>query len=130
MKVTNAVVCDEVRKEANGKHLIIGVYPHDMLVKSFPATIAPTLWIQFLIERKGEIEVEFRVRDKSQPKKHGRSFLAKLKIITPDEPNTITLPPAPFVINEQGLLLFEVREKDGRWKKIKEIQIRQSPKPE
>lgn len=130
MKFTNAVVCDEVRKEANGKHIIIGVYPHDMLVNSFPATIAPALWIQFFIERKGEIEIEFRVRDKSQPKKRGLSALAKLVIINPDELNTMTLPPAPIVINEQGLLLFEVREKDGRWKKIREILIKQSPKPE
>ncbi len=130
MKVINAVVCDDVRKEATGKHIIIGVYPHDMLVRSFPATIAPALWVQFFVQHRGEVKIEFRTRVKAQPKKRARFALATFNIEDPSKMNTLTLPPVPVEINEQGLLLFEVREKDGRWKKVREIPISQTPKTE
>ena len=121
MKVINAVVCDDVRKEANGKHIIIGVYPHDMLVRS---------WVQFFVQHRGEVKIEFRTRVKAQPKKRARFALATFNIEDPSKMNTLTLPPVPVEINEQGLLLFEVREKDGRWKKVREIPISQIPKTE
>jgi hypothetical protein len=101
-----------------------------MLVRSFPATVIPALWIQFFVDRRGEIAIEFRIRDKAQPIKDAWSALAIFNITNPNQPTTLTVPPVAIEINDQGSLLFEVREKGGRWKKVREMPIRQRPDPE
>lgn len=42
LAIKHTIICDEVRKEDNGKRIIIGVYTNSILVPEFPFTL-PTL---------------------------------------------------------------------------------------
>ena len=45
VRLVAAVVCDEVRLEANGKTFLIGVYSGGISVPDLPATIKVSAWL-------------------------------------------------------------------------------------
>ena len=128
MKVQNIILCDEVRKEDNGKNFIIGVYPHNILIEDFPATIVLTLWIQFHAEENGPLSVEFRAIDKNKntlTRGEGTLDIKDCKIIS-----TITVPHMPINLTEKTeILVFQMRQKTKRWKTIKEMPVEKRKKP-
>lgn len=123
MKVQNAIVCDHVRKEDNGKHLIIGVYPNDILVPDFPATIAPVLWIQLIWDETArEMQTEFRVRrDDGEVLASGKGLVG---VQDTAKTATFSLPPTPITIESECTLVFQMRKKKGRWKTLRETEVR------
>lgn len=46
LRNTTVVVCEDIRIEGNGKHILIGVYPTDMIVGQFPASLRLAFWIR------------------------------------------------------------------------------------
>ena len=89
MKIYNAIVCDEVRKEDNGKHIILGVYPIDVLVTDIPTIISLVLWMQLYMERNGQFDVEFQIR---KDKTIISRYKATMNVIDHLLPQTFTLP--------------------------------------
>lgn len=43
---TDAIFCDDVRPEASGKQILIGVYPNDLVSHVTPSTFPLALWIR------------------------------------------------------------------------------------
>ncbi|MDO6967100.1 hypothetical protein [Rhizobium alvei] len=41
-----AIFCDDIRWEANGKQILIGVYPNDLVPAQIPIQIPISLWIR------------------------------------------------------------------------------------
>lgn len=50
----NAIFCDEIRQESNGKFFIIGIYAGDIIVNSFPAHFRISNYIIISGLSKGE----------------------------------------------------------------------------
>lgn len=124
MKVENAIICDDVRKEDNGKHLIIGVYPNNMLVPKFPATLAPSLWIQLYLDEENETAIEFRiVQDDGKVLGCGSGVLP----VSLAQPATTILPPSLIEIQKKCVLSFQIREKGKRWKTLKKVPVEKQP---
>lgn len=124
MKIENAIVCDEVRKEDNKKHLIIGVYPNNILVAKFPATLAPVLWTQIYLDQEKETDIEYRVKqDDNKILVAGSGVVPK----SPLQPATFTLPHAVLEIQKACVLVFQIREKGKRWKTLKKIPVQKQP---
>lgn len=48
-RVVSFIVCDDVRREANGKEILIGVYSRDILVQSTPIVL-PQLTFRIVLE--------------------------------------------------------------------------------
>lgn len=44
-RVVTAVVCDDIRREDNGKEILIGVYTTDLRLQGYPAQIPVSVWI-------------------------------------------------------------------------------------
>ena len=124
MRIHNAIICDQVRKEDTGKHLLLGVYPVDVLVRDFPATIALVLWMQLYVDRNGEYEVEFRTQN---DKKSISRTKATMNVKNHLHPVTIALPSAPIEIDGECTLSFQIREKNKRWKTVKEVPVKKRP---
>jgi hypothetical protein len=61
MEIKTVVICDDARREDNGKSILIGVYNSDMIFPSFPASTSLTFWIQFMPTQVGEISFQFRL---------------------------------------------------------------------
>lgn len=47
-RALDAILCDEIRQESNGKLFAIGIYSHDIQFPEFPATAFLTIWLRFL----------------------------------------------------------------------------------
>ena len=124
MRIHNAIICDQVRKEDTGKHLLLGVYPADVLVPDFPTPISLVLWMQLYMDRNGKFEFEFRIQKDKESVSHTKGTL-----IVKDHlhPATITLPPAIIEIDGECTLSFQIREKNKRWKTAKELPVKKRP---
>jgi hypothetical protein len=38
-KITSLIICDDIRREASGKEILIGVYSKDIIVKDIPTRL-------------------------------------------------------------------------------------------
>ncbi len=124
MKIHNAIICDQVRKEDTGKHILLGVYPIDALVPDFPTKIVLVLWLQFYVDRNGEFALEFRIQ---KDKKNISSTKATMNVKDHLPPVTIALPLAPIEIDGECTLSFQIREKNKRWQTVKELPVKKQP---
>lgn len=126
MKFENVIICDQVRREESGKHLLIGVYPHNILFPSFPGTIVLSVWIQMLNEKGGNIPVEIRVKDSND--KILTSGGATIQAISHGGLVTLTIPSIPIDISNETVLSFQIREPKKHWKTLKKMPVALSPK--
>lgn len=62
IKPVSVLFCDEVRREDNGKHILIGVYQASILVTRFPATLALAMHVSFEAQQLGDISLELELR--------------------------------------------------------------------
>lgn len=85
-KLNFAFVCDDVRREDNGKMIYIGAYGRDVRVANFPATVILSLVLSFDAQEAGqwEIEIECQAENKTHTKASG-DFIA-------DQPGAVIFP--------------------------------------
>ena len=115
-QVINALICDDVRKEANGKDILIGVYSGNISVKKVPANIMLSAWINLQIEEPGEFNFEVRVIDPS-----GRTIVdGKIGLKAKEKHDTasISLPKFSIMAQSMGKLKVQIRKRGGRWQTI------------
>ena len=124
MKIHNAIVCDSVRKEDNGKLLFIGVYPSDILVATYPQIVQLTFWMQFSTDEKTEIEIEFRVKKDRETINKGSG---KVIAMGRQQPSVVTFPPTDINIDRECDLYFQLRLENEKWKTAKKIPARKRP---
>lgn len=130
MKVMNVIICDEVRRESNGKHIIIGVYPNDILVaeSDFPSVIPLTIWAQLdLDDPKHKLEYEFRTTLNDTELFRAN---ASAGVDGPNMLATIVLMKLPIPLSGAGILKFQIREIGKRWKLLKPLGVRLKPDPQ
>lgn len=125
MKIENVIICDQVRKEESGKHLLIGVYPENILFSSFPGKIVLTPWVQISDEGNRKIAIEFRVTNSE-----GEILITaggELDATNHSGLLTLTLPTVMFNISNQTILSFQMRESKKRWKTLKQMPAQLRP---
>ena len=110
MQITHryTLVCDEVRREDNGKLLLIGVYQHIILVPQFPATF-PLTFVQALeSDRPGNWSVRMRL----QHLETGQRIMEGMGALTFQKPgfafNPVRLPPVQFQASGTYHFVIEV----------------------
>ncbi|WP_417467823.1 DUF6941 family protein [Maricaulis sp.] len=62
---SNVVICDDVRREDNGKVILIGVYTGEIVVTEFPHAMDLTCW--FEIASRGDGKAPFSARALFEP---------------------------------------------------------------
>jgi hypothetical protein len=120
-KIEYAIVCDHVRREDNGKLILIGVYGPSLLVDDLSATIALSTVARVKPLHLNESDVEFRALVNDTPMVKG---LVTLRAEN-DEPAFIVLPPVPLKLGGPGLIKFQVRTPKERWSDLIQIEVRQ-----
>jgi hypothetical protein len=130
IEIISAIFCDEVRKEASGKDIIIGASPNGVSVLKFPAKIRGSFWINAKatnVEKKQySMKVELR-------KKSTEEIVYGVEIgISANEAAPVdyfVLTPPRFILNidcEEIFSLFFSFE-DGKFKHIVDIPINKAP---
>lgn len=63
----HSIVCDDIRREDNGKFILIGVYPELIMLHMFPAQIVLSMWLQFRLHIFEKTTLEFEIRGDAIP---------------------------------------------------------------
>ncbi|TCM78619.1 hypothetical protein [Rhizobium sp. BK068] len=121
MKIHNFTVCDQVRREDNGKFIIIGAYANEILFHSLPSTFNFTIWFLLEHERTGadRFTVRGRIDQLEEPvlKVEGETEVADIKQWDP-----IGIMSS---LNLDGpcTLFLEAKLEDGEWFLLREIRV-------
>lgn len=115
-----ALVCDEIRKEANGKYFFIGVYTGDILAQKFPLQLR--LGSCLFGKRSGEGEVETEVRFVVRiRKKEPSTITGKIGLRFDQSSEDDVCLPLPLItlkFESPGSLTVRTRHAGGSWRKV------------
>ncbi|MGB6451479.1 MAG: hypothetical protein WBE92_12070 [Steroidobacteraceae bacterium] len=129
LDIRAAIMCDEVRREDNGKGLYIGVYAGDVVVKEFPAILRLTCVLLGQPKRSTEREIELKLTyDENTTDPKSLSAKADLDATPPDnvEEVQLILPNAVLTFREPTTITLSV--KDGeQWRPIMKKKVLLAP---
>lgn len=122
-KIEYAIVCDDVRREDNGKFIIIGAYGSDIRVSSTPANLRLSLLVAVRSETEHQTLISIRVTQDGKP------------IIKASEPMEFPMPAQEIALFSIGgipvaaeigkMLDFQVRFDQGRYRSVCKLQVRE-----
>lgn len=115
------IICDQVRREDNGKLLIIGVYGHNISVSSFPAHLQLSVVVgTWSKEPLNDCPMEARATF------DGTEIYSGKGMITINEPGAdiMVVPNIIVSAHNEGELEIKIRLGSGRWKAVASIPIR------
>lgn len=120
VKIDYAILCDQVRREDNKKHLLIGVYSGDVLVNQFPAKIALAAWIHGIAFDEGihTLEIRYNVKSDDSPRKIPFHGVVEVHRSGENPEFNITVPPMMLELDTPGTFCLDYRVSNGRWKNI------------
>ncbi|MEP7173717.1 MAG: hypothetical protein ABI705_09545 [Aestuariivirga sp.] len=121
MKIESAFLCDDVRREGNGKLIFIGVYAQDIILPAFPITLGFHVVLLIDIDRAGlhAMEVEVLIDDKSKLK--GSIQITQIS----GGFSFIHFPIPQLTITGESKLNVRVKDSKGKWNKVLKIDIKQ-----
>ena len=61
ISVETVVICDDIRREDNGKVILIGVYNNVIILERYPAVIQPKFWLQCKASADGNVPLKMRI---------------------------------------------------------------------
>jgi hypothetical protein len=104
-RLLNAVFCEDIRHEDNGKDILIGVYSEVMAPSRCPIDLRLSLWIQYDAARTGDAEIRLRLRIADTAHEPPEA-LVRMSIAEPGEV-TLALRGMPLSITGSGVILLE-----------------------
>lgn len=122
-KIEYAIVCDDLRREDNGKLIIIGVYAKDIQVQKFPAILPLQFVLAIRSYKKGSISIDVRILQENA------EIFKRKATVNFDEPDALGLFGMGNFLsttNKDTELVFQGRIDQSRYKTILKIPIRKS----
>lgn len=123
--VVAAVVCDDVRKEANGKDILIGVYSGTIAVHELPSPpVSLRCWIALSTSEAGRFNLKFRARNHSMKEIFQSSIGFTVQEKKEKGTGSISVGPILYSLTDpEGSLTIEYAEEKGSWTTIVEKRI-------
>lgn len=125
--IVNSLVCDDVRIERNGKHIIIGVYTGRIIPSRLPASLPLTFWFQIGGIKTKEANFEFRGLLSGAEAFGGEFTVSSIDTgdgKTKSELVTANLGPIIVQFQTECDLKVDIRYRGGRWKNAILIPVR------
>ena len=89
-KITSFIICDDLRREANGKEIVIGMYNTALIFSSLPAVLQKiTFRLRIEFDRGDFEKFVFEILDPARKKLHVSK--GAIKNYNPDEPAILVL---------------------------------------
>lgn len=114
LKVDFAILCEDVRTEANGKNILIGVYSGNVLVRQFPLVVHLMYWIAISNLSPGRQAIVYKIHD-------GRDATYADYTIdfdvghTTESVGAIPTRPCLVTMNGPGRIVLSVKAGGGSW---------------
>ena len=131
-RLKDAILCDDIRREDNGKLFLIGVYSGDVQFAKLPSKGVFQAWILGAALNEGSAKLSFRYRlipDKGKtPKKVVLEATVSVTQIDSEHIDFV-LPKVAIEFTEPGTLRLDYRQGEkGKWITLlkKEVTIRPS----
>jgi hypothetical protein len=124
--VKTVVVCDQVRREDNGKEMLIGVYSAGILVAQLPAPLMLSFWIQFKSTDVGETAVLFRLMGGEDVK--FAEMHIQMQLLRPGM-GSMTIGPIGIMLQVVTSLTLQMKQGDQDWATIEEISVEKGDAP-
>jgi len=118
--IASALVCDDIRKEENGKAILIGVYGNNIILSKFPVTMHLSLWLQGKA-KDGDYRLELGVEALSEGEAAPFQATRNLEFSIRDETGkgssefSIAMNQVPILLKGPGSLFVKIRQNDEDW---------------
>jgi hypothetical protein len=117
-----AIFCDDIRREDNGKELLIGIYSANLQLSVFPASIILSVWVPFERTGVGKVPIEFRLIG---PDGMTLGFgTMELNFTERDSvASSLPLRGLPTILLRPGEITFQLRQHDESWETVRKLTI-------
>lgn len=96
-----AVFCDDIRREDNGKAILIGVYTNDLIPGTLPTNLSLSLWLDVRGIPEGHHQVKISV---NPPAGEKISIPGEIDVHSTERPVTLMFVGVPVILSEPGLI--------------------------
>lgn len=117
-----AVFCDDIRREDNGKELLIGVYSGNLQVPVLPAPVMLSVWVPFERSGIGKVPIEFRILG---PDDRIIGY-GTIELNFTDADHTVGSLPLrglTAMLIRPGEITFQLRQHDELWATVRKLPI-------
>lgn len=125
IRIETGLLCDDIRREDNGKMILIGVYGRNLVPSSFPATFVISCLVIGVTEQMKETSLDFRAifdgnvvweaQGSSKADYLGKTLIPLQNILV--------------TANAPGRLEIAAKEGDGDWEPFTFLPIERPPAP-
>jgi hypothetical protein len=128
INVETVVLCDDIRQEANGKFLLIGVYGGNVVIPSFPANLNLAVWMFGYTEKSGKIELRLRIVGPQEAILQEGMLEVEVKDFA--HGTIMAVSGLPIQMQREGKMRVELASRgDQEWTVIKTISLMLAPRP-
>jgi hypothetical protein len=115
------VVCDSIRQENTGKHILIGVYGINIRVVDFPANMRLSWFMIVVPKTVGSSEAEFRIVGPHDVTLVQGELGVNVKEL--NKPAILRMDNMSIQLQAEGDLNFQIKFKESDWRTIKKISV-------
>lgn len=123
VQLDTIVICDDVRREDNGKLFIIGMYPTNIGVPTAPHAMAFTVMTTFKAIKNGKATIRLEIRNSWSDQKFGAKTEVDVKSID-DESYLAVLPNVAITVEKPGDISIYMKFDDGDWEFVKRYPVK------
>jgi hypothetical protein len=118
-----AIICDDIRRETNGKDILIGVYSGEMILNQIPALMPIGLYIVFSAVELGPVDAKIELRSSKMIGTLEIHIEVK-QIHDERSPIAFAFAGIPLQIESEGTISLLFQQDDGEWEMIRNINVR------
>jgi hypothetical protein len=119
-EILNAIVCDDARREDNGKAILIGVYTGSILASKFPTQMQLAVWIEHQVTRIGTYQFSLRVLLDDEIEVFEVTADAVLNELAP---GVLAFSGFPLQLQRPGTLKVQLRIAQEDWVTLRTLSI-------
>jgi hypothetical protein len=130
IKPLHVIFCDDIRREDNGKELLIGVYSGNLVISHLPAHLVLSVWVSFEKPEtwEGKIPIEFRLLDVSTSRALGYgTFEMEMNSKQTARTGSMALRGLSVMLNHGGDYAFQLKQYDEPWAIVGNITVEVGP---
>lgn len=122
LSVKQVVVCEDIRREFNGKEILIGVYGSNIAVATFPATLVLAFWVQVFLSEvpTSPVSLDFRLMGDNEVQ---FSAVTAQVFIPRAGLGSFGLPAIPLSLQIPTKLLLQLKQESGEWETVAEVIV-------
>lgn len=117
-----AIFCDDIRREDNGKELLIGVYTGSIQLPVLPAPVMLSVWVPFERSGIGKVPIEFRLLG-PDGRMIGYGTLELNFTETEYTVGSLPLRGLTAMIMGPGEITFQLRQHDESWTTVRKLPV-------